>query len=208
MSVARAAANRIRRDDRRAPDFCQQLEDRRIVGGQLAALAFYLPGEFVDAQRQLGVGRQSRAHANKGAHDQHAYFNSSGRTQEVRRHETAVLGEGDGWSVRAPLALPCTCKLQVHPLPFIRLQFECKVWRKPAHVALNLLIQPLGLHAIEARQIRIQHHPLATDDEDGAFDRFNGRQVFHIGEFPPAEAQCYADYLSEICGFAAGFKLG
>ena len=56
------------------------------------------------------------------------------------------------------------CDLEHSKLLFCQLKHEIR--RKTIEVALHRLDQGSGLNAIELRQIRIQHDPLASEIED------------------------------------------
>ena len=46
-------------------------------------------------------------------------------------------------------------------------------------VPADLFEQPFRLHAVEAREIRVQHHALATNDVDHAFRILDWQAFWH-----------------------------
>jgi hypothetical protein len=78
--------------------------------------------------------------------------------------------------------------LQVHRFPFLWRQPKSEIWGKSAEISLHLLIEPLYLNAIQPRQIRIQHHALATQHDDAIRYRFDFRQRLHYRKSRLAEA--------------------
>jgi len=56
---------------------------------------------------------------------------------------------------------------------FLRLKYKRKIIRELFAVSLKLFLQPLGLNAIDFREVGIQHHALSTKDMDHR-DQFFG----------------------------------
>jgi hypothetical protein len=54
---------------------------------------------------------------------------------------------------------------------------EHKVGREPDEIVPDGFVQVLGLDAVERSQITVQHHPLATNEQDGLFDLFRLNQI-------------------------------
>ena len=52
-----------------------------------------------------------------------------------------------------------------------------KIFGKPGKIALNGLIEVLCLDAIKRGQITIQHHPLASDEQDRPLDVLCGNPL-------------------------------
>jgi hypothetical protein len=169
-------------------DLVEQHLDDPVVISQGSALPLDLAGELDHAQRQVGVGSDGGAHADQGADDQHADFHRATGPQHVEQHQAAVLSEGEGKPGRVSVLLGTSRTLRkvrltfpyalqsgriLRPLPasFVGAQPENEVCSKSRRVPAHLRVRPLRLHAIQMRQIRIQHDPLPAQlDDVGGLD--------------------------------------
>jgi hypothetical protein len=200
---------------RQAADLGQQIEDRLFVGGKLSTVTVNLAGQLVDGGRELGIGRQRGAHAHEGANDQNADLDRATGTQHIGGHEAAVLSEGKRQACRvsvllgtsrnlrevriATCAAQTCCSLQQVPsFPLRGRELKHEVGGKPIPVAAHLLIQAICRHAIQPCQIRIQHHSLAADHVDRAFNCIKFRKLRHLSEFPLARERSAPAYLLRI----------
>jgi hypothetical protein len=58
---------------------------------------------------------------------------------------------------------------------------EHEIAREPIRIALDLLVQPLGRHAVEHGQMGIDHHAQLAHDDDAALDARQQRQRGGVG---------------------------
>lgn len=136
-------------------------------------------GEILVSDRRL-------AQLDEGAHHVDAHLHSLARRQHIGRLDGAVFSEGVG---------RCSGKLQLGEvvtvcdhLDFFRFgKLKPEVGWKAVGVALDSLVQCLGRHAIQFRQIGVDDDLDAAHQLDARFDAVHGDRV-HVWSPPCLQA--------------------
>ncbi len=170
-------------EPRQPANFREQLLNGCVMNHQFATMPVDGAREFVDTRGQVSICCERRPHAHKGANHQYTHCHGRRRTQNVRGHQTAVLSKSQRKTIYSPCASQCSCKLQVHRLPFLQRQPECEIRRKSPLITLNLLVQALGLDTVERGKVCIQNHPLTAQNDYAISDRLDIWQLLHHPSF-------------------------
>jgi hypothetical protein len=89
------------------------------------------------------------------------------------RHQRPVFGEGE-WRRRGEFKPGEVVTICDHLQFLLRRKLKHEILGETIPIALYCLIQYLGRHAIELRQVRIDHHLMAANGEDASIDTFDG----------------------------------
>ena len=85
--------------------------------------------------------------------------------EDGSRHQCSVLGEGKRQR-RGKLEPPEVVTICNHLVPLGATELEYKIFWEALRVALNLLMQALGVHVVERGEVGINHDLVVADDED------------------------------------------
>ena len=140
-------------------------------------LAIVFGFQRIESAGEVFVGGKGLAKLHEGAHHVQAHLDRAGGVEDGSSHERAVLGEGVGRKARVAVALGTGRKLRpVQRLHFSRRELEHEIFRKAFPVTPDLLVQPLGGHAIERGEVGVDHDLVAADDENALGDARSGQE--------------------------------
>jgi hypothetical protein len=127
--------------------------------------------DLIDPMSEFGRLLKRVSQLNESPHDQDVHGDSSFAAKDARQHGHTLLSERVGQV--SPASVPIrTCGRNLRPqdVSLGAVEPEHEIVRKSALITTDRLIEPFGGHAIESRQIRVEHHPLAANDVDPSLD--------------------------------------
>ena len=151
--------------------------------------------EFRQPAGEFSTFRQEPADLDERANDENADLHRALRVQHASSHDRTVLGERIGERLRELQARQVVAICD-HLQLFRVGKLEQEITRKPATIALDLLVETLGADALEPREIGVNDHTLSTDQQDAPFDCTDFDKSGLCGHSCGSELVAFCDHLT------------